>query len=209
MDPRIFAFDIFGTVLDWRTGLGDSLKKLGRELGPGDFDKVIDAQGADEQGPYLTYRDITVRSLTKVLGLSAEQAGAIGESVGRWPLFADSRAALKRLMGAAPCVAMSNSDRLHADQVQEQLGFRLSDWVSAEEARLYKPAPEFWRLTAKRRSVSLDRSWWHVSAYADYDLRVARELGLTCIFVSRGHSRPGWAHHTVKDLNELADLIEA
>jgi hypothetical protein len=48
-----------------------------------------------------------------------------------------------------------------------------------------------------------------VSAYADYDLRTARELGLTCVLVRRPHSRPGDADVTVPDLAALADLVEA
>jgi len=48
-----------------------------------------------------------------------------------------------------------------------------------------------------------------VSAYADYDLRTARELGLTCVFVRRPHSRAGDADVTVPDLAALADLVEA
>jgi hypothetical protein len=48
-----------------------------------------------------------------------------------------------------------------------------------------------------------------VSAYADYDLRTARELGLTCVFVQRPHSRPGTADVSVPDLAALADLVEA
>jgi hypothetical protein len=53
-----------------------------------------------------------------------------------------------------------------------------------------------------------DRSWWHVSAYADYDLRTARELGLTCVFVQRPHSRSGAADVTVPDLTALAEIVE-
>jgi FMN phosphatase YigB (HAD superfamily) len=54
-----------------------------------------------------------------------------------------------------------------------------------------------------------DRAWWHVSAYADYDLRAARELGLTCVFVQRPHSRPGPVDVSVTDLAALADILES
>jgi FMN phosphatase YigB (HAD superfamily) len=103
---------------------------------------------------------------------------------------------------------MTNSDRAHGEQAQEQLGFRLADWVCAEDLRLYKPDPAFWRAVGARRGIEPSAAWWHVSAYADYDLDVARSLGLTTVYVERPHARPGPATHAVADLGELAALVE-
>jgi FMN phosphatase YigB (HAD superfamily) len=141
------------------------------------------------------------------LGIDRAAADAIGQNVGRWPLFPDTRDTLKELLALAPCVAMTNSDRLHGEQVQEQLGFRLSDWVCAEEVRVYKPRPEFWHAVAARRGVAPGPAWWHVSAYADYDLQTTKDLGLSGVFVARPHSRPGPATHQVVDLRELVRLL--
>jgi hypothetical protein len=52
MKPRLFSFDIFGTVVDWRRGLEADLTRLGRALAPGDFDRIVDAQGRDEQAEF-------------------------------------------------------------------------------------------------------------------------------------------------------------
>ncbi|MBI3270495.1 MAG: HAD-IA family hydrolase [Planctomycetes bacterium] len=206
--PRLFTFDIFGTVLDWRSGMKAAVEATGSGLPDGDFDRVIDAQGADESGPFRTYRAITRDSLVRVLGLPADAADRIGAAAGQWPLFPDSREALTRLGRIAPCVAMTNSDRAHGEQVQAQLGFKLADWVCAEEVRVYKPAPAFWRAVAARLGLAPGPAWWHVSAYADYDLEAAARLGLTCVFVERPHSRPGDAAVRVRDLAALADLLE-
>ena len=104
---------------------------------------------------------------------------------------------------------MTNSDAAHGRGVQRQLGYELSDWVCAEETRLYKPSVEFWRFVSERRRVPFNASWVHVSAYADYDLEVARGLGLTTVFVGRTHARPGAADHAVRDLAELARFFHA
>jgi 2-haloalkanoic acid dehalogenase type II len=208
MKPTLLTFDIFGTLIDWRAGLRADLAALGRTLSGDEFERVIDAQAADEAGPFRTYGEITAASLAQVLGLDRAAADAVGGNVGRWPLFPDSREALRGLMTVAPCVAMTNSDRTHGEQVQEQLGFRLSDWVCAEEVRVYKPGVAFWHAVAGRRGVGPGPRWWHVSAYADYDLATARRLGLTSVYVARPHARPGPAEHAVADLAELADLVE-
>jgi 2-haloacid dehalogenase len=208
--PRLFTFDIFGTVLDWRRGLVEALAGDGQVLRTSQFDAIVDRQGElESEGPFRSYRDITAQSLVELAGLDRARARSIGETLGHWPLFPDSSAALAELMVTAPCVAMTNSDRAHGRQVQAALGFDLSAWVCAEEVRLYKPDPRFFREVARRLEVTPGPEWWHVSAYADYDLATASSLGLTTVFVERPHARPGPATHRVPDLAALADLFTA
>jgi len=208
MQPLLLTIDVFGTVVDWQTGLAAALASPGITLTDKDFERILAAQEVDETGPFHTYREITARSLKRALGLSVEIGDAIGRDVGKWPLFPDAREALRRLLAVTRCVAMTNSDRLHGDQVREQLGFPLTDWVCAEEVRLYKPRVEFWQKVSNRLGVAPGKQWWHVSAYADYDLETARGYGLTTVWVERPHARRGEAEVRVKDLVELADQVE-
>lgn len=60
---------------------------------------------------------------------------------------------------------------------------------------------------ANRRNVKPGPTWWHVSAYADYDLAVTHRLGLTTVFVDRPHARAGAATHAVENLAGLATLL--
>ena len=197
MSIALMTFDIFGTVLDWRTGLE-------RELGELDFDAVVDRQGELESEQFRPYAEIVAQSLVGEVGLSESEAARIGANAGQWPLFPDSADALRRLRAVAPCAALTNSDLAHGAQVQAQLGFALDDWICAEEVRAYKPDVSMWRAASRRLGVPFSRDWWHVSAYADYDLVTARSLGLTCVFVQRPHSRPGPADIVVTDLADLA-----
>jgi FMN phosphatase YigB (HAD superfamily) len=113
MKPALFTFDIFGTVVDWRYGLEQSLARRGRSLSVADFDRVMDAQGRDEQAQFLPYREITARSLVSELELGRVEAEEIGIELGAWPPFADAAPGLTALLKLAPCVAMTNSDRAH------------------------------------------------------------------------------------------------
>jgi 2-haloacid dehalogenase len=168
---------------------------------------VIDRQGRDEAGAFRSYREITADSLVDELAIDARAADRIGAELGAWPLFADSPAGLAALQTIAPCAAITNSDLAHRSAVSRSLGFDLAHWFCAEELRRYKPAPEIWHEVARRLGTPLDRAWWHVSAYADYDLDVGRALGLTTVLVTRPHHRPGKADHTVTDLHALASLV--
>jgi FMN phosphatase YigB (HAD superfamily) len=102
---------------------------------------------------------------------------------------------------------MTNSDQSHGADVQKQLGFRMNGWICAEDVRCYKPAPEFWRAVSSRRSVPFGPDWWHVSAYADYDMETAAKLGLTTVFVERPHCVWGPSTWTASDLRAVAGLV--
>jgi 2-haloacid dehalogenase len=206
--PALLTFDIFGTVIDWEGGLWAAARSHGIEMTREKFQAVIDHQARAEQGSYRSYAGIVAESLVEVLRMKNEAARAIAAEAGSWPLFEDSRDGLRRLMRIAPCVAMTNSDPPHGKQAQEQLGFRLSGWISAEDTRSYKPAPSFWRAVGSCRSVEFGPEWWHVSAYGDYDLDAAARLGLTTIFVERPHSVPGPSLWRVRGLRDLAERLE-
>lgn len=207
MRPRLLTFDVFGTVLDWRTGLREALARAGAALDDETFDRVIDAQAAAESGPFRPYAAIVAESLERVVGLDPGTARDIGRNAGAWPLYPDSRDALLRLREIAPCAATTNSDRDHGAQVQAALGFRLDAWICAEDVGAYKPDARLWHAASARTGVPPGPWWWHVSAYADYDLATARRLGLTCVYVARPHARSGAADLSVASLAELADAI--
>ena len=207
--PVLLTFDIFGTVLDWRRGMRESVTRAGGAWDDGTFDRVVDYQGRAEGGAFSAYADITAESLEKVVGLPAAAAAAIGASVGTWPAYSDSLEGLRRLMRVVPCAAMTNSDRAHGEQVRAGFGFPLTHWICAEESRVYKPSPEVWKYLSKKVGVPFSRAWWHVSAYGDYDLETARSLGLTCVYVERPHARPGPTDLHVGDLVELASVVES
>ena len=205
--PQLVTLDVFGTVLDWRAGLVKAAAVQGVVVDDRRFQAVIDHQARAEAAAYRPYADIAADSFVKVLGLSREAARAIASTMGTWPLFSDSTDGLRALMRIAPCVAMTNSDQAHGRQVQEQLGFRLHGWICAEDVRCYKPAPEFWTAVASRRGMAFGKDWWHVSAYADYDMETAARLGLTTVFVERPHNVWGPSSLTAPDLRALATLI--
>src|SRR5204862_153833 len=82
------------------------------------FDGVLAAQEADERGPFRSYAEITARSLEEAAGLDPARARAVAAGIGLWPFYPDSRDALAGLLRRVPCVAMTNSDRLHGAQIQ-------------------------------------------------------------------------------------------
>lgn len=207
--PSLFTIDVFGTVVDWRAGLTEAARDAGVELDERAFEDVIAYQARVECGPYRTYSEILAESLVRVARMGREGAQRVAAHAGRWPLFPDAADGLRTLMRLAPCVAMTNSDQCHGADVQKQLGFRLNAWICAEDVRCYKPAPEFWRAVSSRRSVPFGPGWWHVSAYADYDMETASKLGLTTVFVERPHCVWGPSTWSAPDLRAVAALVRS
>lgn len=203
--PSLFAFDIFGTVVDWKRGLIDACARAGRSIDDATFERILDAQGEDEQLEFRPYRDITARSLVRVLGMDDALAARVGREAGLFPPFADSSEGLRELRRVAPIVAMTNSDRDHGEAIRRALGVEFDAWLCAEDVGVYKPNPRFWEIARDELGVTLDPSFWHVSAYADYDLEVARSLGLTCCFIERPHARRGPFDVRAATLVELAE----
>ncbi|MGZ6125350.1 MAG: hypothetical protein ACXWLR_10355, partial [Myxococcales bacterium] len=93
MSITLLTFDVFGTVLDWRSGLRAA---LGGRLSDEEFERVVDRQGELEHD-FRPYAEIVARSLIEELGIDAGEAARIGAAAGTWPLFPDSAAALRRL----------------------------------------------------------------------------------------------------------------
>ena len=172
MKPSLLTFDIFGTVLDWRAGLGDR-----------DFDRLVDVQGELEQGRFRPYAEIVAESLVRVRRIDVVSAARMGAEVGTWPLFPDSREALRRMQHTAKLAATTNSDRAHGEQVQAQLGFRFDAWICAEEVRAYKPDRRIWE-AASRKLDHLKRVrllWQHPAGHDQIrpvDVGVLQLLGI-------------------------------
>ncbi len=118
MDPldygrfEALTFDCYGTLIDWESGIVSALRRV---LGPRGIEPPDDAllevfagfEAPAEAGPYLPYRTILdrcVRDVASHYGTAAtdDEAAAFADSVGDWPAFADSTAALRLPPDAVP-----------------------------------------------------------------------------------------------------------
>ena len=114
------TFDCYGTLIDWESGILAALREpLAGAPNPPSDDARLEAFGraesAIEARPYRPYRDIlgeVLRRLGVEFGapISDDQAAAFGASVGDWPAFPDSAAALDLLHGRFKLGVITNCD---------------------------------------------------------------------------------------------------
>jgi 2-haloacid dehalogenase len=195
MSPlRVLLFDIFGTVVDWRSSLIDIGEATGAQ---GDWPAIVD----DWRRAYQPALE-TVRQDSAWRDLDAVQRDTLDECLERhatplpgeqretlvrgwrqlrpWP---DSRDGLERLRGGYITATLSNG---HVALLADLLKFgdlRFDAVLSAQLAASYKPDPAVY-LTALDLLECEPGEAGMVAAHAG-DLQAAAALGLRPLFIRR------------------------
>lgn len=215
------SFDCYGTLVDWQVGL---TLAVAAELPGADDESIrglLEARSETEweilEGltEFESYREVLARSVALAaertgLALNAEACGRIAASIGLWPPYPDAARALSRLDAGGFRIALaSNVDREDLAMTLERLECRGVHCVSAEDVQSYKPEPD--HLMALVHELGIDEhELLHVSAYPEYDLLTAQDLGVPCALVDR-LDRPVPEELElalrVRDLDELCDVL--
>ncbi|HLY14123.1 MAG TPA: haloacid dehalogenase type II [Candidatus Limnocylindrales bacterium] len=199
-DFQILTFDCYGTLIDWEAGILAALRSVLDEHGvtAGDdqlLEQYAGFEAAAEGGPYLPYRQVLARALAGVAGEhgfepSAAESARFSESVGDWPAFADSAAALAQLKEHFKLGVITNCDTDLFARSNERLGVEF-DWViTAQQLGSYKPNPRNFELARAQIGGPPERHL-HVAQSLFHDHVPAHALGLTTAWIDRRHGRPG------------------
>lgn len=198
---EVLTFDCYGTLIDWETGLSDSLALLFQthrvRVAP---EKALELYGeleaAAEVGEYREYKTVlkmTLDGIGERHGFTPTPAerDAFSLSVRNWPAFPDSPRALQALKKKYRLAIISNiDDDLFAFSNQRlQVEF---DWIiTAKQVRSYKPSVKNFQAAFERIGVSPQRIL-HVAQSLFHDIVPAKSLGLSAVWVNRRHNKPGF-----------------
>jgi 2-haloacid dehalogenase len=224
---EVLTFDCYGTLIDWETGISQGLREvLGARADRIADDGLLEAyarhEAEAESGPYIPYRDVLARSLLGVargygLEPTEPQVARFSGSVGDWPAFSDSPAALERLARRFRLGVITNCDDDLFARSQARLGVPFEWVVTAEQVGSYKPAVRNFEVAIERIGLPRERIL-HVAQSLFHDHVPARRLGLSTVWVDRRRGRPGFGTTppaeatpdlTVPDLATLAELADA
>ena len=194
------TFDCYGTLIDWETGLTNAFVPIFRGRGietAGDevLERFAVHEAAAEAGPYRRYRDVlaaALRGVTAEYGVepTADEIEAFSGSVGDWPAFPDSAAALARLKERFKLGVITNCDDDLFAASLPRLGVSF-DWVvTAQQAGAYKPSTRNFELAFERIGLPRDRIL-HVAQSLFHDHAPAQRLGLRSVWIDRRGDRPG------------------
>jgi 2-haloacid dehalogenase len=196
----VLSFDCYGTLIDWETGLLETLRPILATYGVSAAeDELLERYGVHEaefeSGPYMRYADVLKRVLRRLgddLGFEPDEQElqAFGSSVGEWPAFEDSATALERLHGRFQLAVITNCDDELFAASSPKLGVEF-DWViTAEQARAYKPSHRNFELAFERIGLPRERIL-HVAQSLYHDHVPAKELGLTTVWIDRRRGKEG------------------
>jgi 2-haloacid dehalogenase len=197
---EVLTFDCYGTLIDWEAGIAAGLGAVTRAHGVEIPDEQLLAtyaghEAALEAGPYLRYREVLARGGRGVcadLGIepSDEEVAGFADSVGAWPAFPDSAAALAALAERFRLGVITNCDDDLFAASNRRLGVTF-DWiVTAQQAGSYKPSHRNFELAFERIGPPRERIL-HVAQSLYHDHVPARELGLRSVWINRRGGRPG------------------
>jgi 2-haloacid dehalogenase len=192
---RALVFDVFGTLVDWRSGVAAAFQQEGLA---GDPEALADgwrARYAPILGeviggsrPWALLDDLHRATLDDLLAehgvnLEADQRERLVQSWHRLDPWTDVRAGLEALRRERVVATTSNAHVAMPVDLARHGDLRFDTLLSAELARTYKPAPEAY-LTAARL-LGLEPAQVMLVAAHPLDLAGARHAGLRSAFIDR------------------------
>jgi 2-haloacid dehalogenase len=207
------TFDCFGTLVDWRHGIRTS----GELLFPGHGEQFLDAYGTlepevESEVPFRPYREVLTETTRRIarklsLELKPDDVAVLVSTIPFWPHFADVGPALGELRKEGWKLALlTNCDRDIIALTRRRLPVAFDTVVTAEDVSAYKPNPAHFRHFAS--SISPE-TWIHVAQSYFHDIKPARELGITRIWVNRQGEKddPSLADWMIGGLSDLPPAV--
>lgn len=194
-------FDVFGTVVDWRSGVAAVIREAYRAKGVAvDAEAFADAWRAeyepsmgrirDGQRGYVPLDTLHLENLERVLAarsettlFSAEERAGLNRAWERLPPWPDSVPGLGRLRQRyilAPC---SNGSIGLMVRLARFGGLRWDCILGADVARAYKPDPQVYRHAAEALQLAPEQVM--MAAAHNTDLAAASRVGLRTAFLPR------------------------
>jgi 2-haloacid dehalogenase len=212
------VFDVFGTVVDWRTSVIREGRTLGKRKGiEADWDAFADAWRGKYQPsmdrvrkgerPWTKLDDLHRESLLElcdefgIRGLSEDEIEAFNKAWHRLDPWPDSVEGLTRLKSKYIIATLSNGNVALLLNMAKRAGLPWDAILGAEPARAYKPTPESYLRTADFLGLPTRRVM--LCAAHNDDLTAARSHGYRTAFVRRADE---YGPHQKKDLKAEHDF---
>ena len=229
--PKVLAFDVFGTVVDWHGSIANEVTRLKLPVDPHAFasawrDGYKPAMARVRSGElgWTKIDDLHRIILDQVLekfGIASlneiqkQELNFIWHHLNPWP---DSVEGLTRLKQKFTIVTLSNGNLSLLADMAKNAGLPWDLILSAEVFRHYKPDPETYLGVAATFDLQ-PQEVMLVAAHKD-DLQSANKLGLQTAFIERPkefgptHERNDlhkeeWVDYHASDFNALADVLSA
>jgi len=202
-DYKALTFDVYGTLIDWESGMIAGLAPLTDQLDLS-RDAVLEAHAVHESTcqrvtPGKKYSDVLAtvyKRLAEEWALPAtwEEAQVYGRSVEHWPAFPDSAEALAYLKDHFKLIVLSNVDNASFAYSDATLGRPFTACYVAEDVGSYKPdARNFDYMLEQMARLGLAKDEiLHTAESMFHDHAPANRHGLANCWIYRRHGKEGF-----------------
>ena len=161
------TFDVYGTLIDWETGIYDAFaKEAARDEIELDRNVLIpmfhEIEREIEAGSYELYAEVLRRTALEIAkrlewDLEPSRSGFLPESVQRWLPFRETNPQLVKLAKKYKLGLLSNIDDKLLGQTRRHIPTDFDLVVTAQQVRSYKPEPAHFTecATADRRQAGM------------------------------------------------------
>lgn len=201
------AFDVFGTLVDWRSGIITAARRIGEAAGvTADWARLADAWRAKYrpaldrvrhgEAPWQNFTALHRQTLTEVLteqgitGLDERHQAELTAAWSRLPAWPDSVSGLSALRSDHLVATLSNGHMGLLARLVKHAGLPIDLVLSAELAGSYKPAPEVYQTAARLLDLPTERVL--MTAAHPYDLHAAAAAGMRTAYLPRPDE---WGRH--------------
>jgi 2-haloacid dehalogenase len=229
-DFKALTFDVYGTLIDWETGMVNGLKPLTNQVGRSlSRDEVLEAHAFHEsstqrQTPGKIYSQLLAVVYKRLaeewsVNVTWNDCVTYGHSVQDWPAFKDSASALQYLKCHFKLIVLSNVDNTSFAYSNKKLQIAFDAIYTAEDAGSYKPSLrgfEYMLENLNRMGIAKG-DILHTAESMFHDHGPANTFGLANCWIYRRHGKQGFgATMNPGDMpsygcvfNSMAELVKA
>src|SRR3979411_1488046 len=149
--PTFVTFDVYGTLIDWETGIYEAFsEEAARDGFTIERDELIplfyEVQKQIQAGSYELYAEVLRRTavqISKQLGwpLEPSRSGFLPDAVQRWPPFKETNPVLQKIAKKYKIGLISNIDDKLLGETRRHIPLDFDLVVTAQQVRSYKPDP--------------------------------------------------------------------
>lgn len=197
---KMVAFDVFGTVVDWRTSIAREAQAVFARIGRDDIDPAAFAdawralyQPAMEavrsgQRPFTRLDQLNRETLDMLLErhevrLGDEAAWSLAHAWRRLDPWPDSVEGLRLIKARWPIVTLSNGNVALMLEMARRADLPWDAILGAEVVQAFKPMPQAYLRTADMLGIAQGELCLVAAHHSD--LAAARACGLQCAYVAR------------------------
>lgn len=219
---KALTFDVFGTAVDWRSGIIREGEALGRAKGLAiDWARFADAwrglyqptlsKVRDGAMPWTKLDDLHRMSLDRLVaefgiaGLSEAELDHLNRAWHRLDPWPDVVPGLRRLKARYVLATLSNGNVALMVNMARRAGLPWDAVLGAEVARHYKPQPAAYLVTAELLGLAPSECLMVAAHYSD--LMAARGCGFRTAYVPRPREHGPATKDTTLPPNHGIDLV--